>query len=215
MQQDQQRHPRPAQPTIDRHFLARRDRESNGLRVAVEQIHIARSASQRSWYVNSIADVLHSVRSIACDHSACGLVIESERRNPVILTVKHPRLAIRSRRRQSAEPASQRKSFAQQPRNRRAQSELQRSPKIRVRERVDLQHDQSALRWTRTFLARERPVPGSVVPAQERTRARSRASLRYARWCSIRRKSSLIGTGLRKTSPQPASRHFWRVRESP
>src|SRR6202008_2869356 len=122
-----------------------------------------------------------------------------------VLPVKHSRLTIGRRRGQSAKPSSEREPFAQQPRNRRTEPELERPTQIGVSQRVDLQHDQAPLRRTRPFFAREWPVLGAIVPSQQRTGSRTRSAFDYARRCSIRRRSSPIGTGLSRTSAQPPS----------
>ena len=141
VQQHEQRHAGSAQPAVHRHFLTCGDGKRDSLRVAVQQIYVARSSGERARHVDSIADVLHAVRRVAGDDAPRGLVVETERRNTVVLSMKHSRLAIRCRRGQSAEPASERKSFAQQPGDRRTEAELQCAPQIGVRQRVDLQHD--------------------------------------------------------------------------
>src|SRR6478672_5353430 len=105
--------------------------------------------------MNAIADVLYAVRSVAGDHPSRRLVVKPKCGNPSVLAVKHPGLAIRSRRCQPAEPAPQREPLAEQARDGGAQPELERAAEIGVRQRVDLQHDQTALRRTRTFLTRE------------------------------------------------------------
>ena len=185
MEQDQQRHPRSAEPPIHRHLLSRGDGERHGLRVTVQQIHVARSAGESARRLDAVADVLHAVRGIAGDYAPSRLVVEAKCRNAVVLAVKHSGLAVGSRRRQSAEPSPQREPLAQEPRDRRTKSELQRPAQVRVRKRVDLQHDQSALRWPRSFFTRKSPVLRAVVPAQERTGARASPPLHYARRRSI------------------------------
>ena len=99
---------RAAEPPVHGHPLARRDGERDGLRVAVEQVHVARPAGERARRVNAVADVLHAVRRVARDDAPLRLVVEAKRRNAVVLAVEDPRLAVRRRRRQPAEPAPQR-----------------------------------------------------------------------------------------------------------
>jgi hypothetical protein len=48
MQQDEQSHPRSAEALIDREPLAGRDGECDSLRIAVEKVDVARSASERA-----------------------------------------------------------------------------------------------------------------------------------------------------------------------
>src|SRR5690348_2823793 len=107
MQRNQQHHSRSTQPLIDRHLFTSRNGEGDGLCITVEQIHIARSTSERARSRNPVADVLHSVGCIACNESTSRLVIETKRRNSIVLAMKDPRLTIRSCRRQSAKPSAQ------------------------------------------------------------------------------------------------------------
>src|SRR5215210_2475048 len=154
------------------------------------------------------------MRSVAGDHLARRLVIEAKGRNAAVLAVKHSRLAVRSSGRQPAEPAAQGEPFTHQLRYRRTKPELKGPPQIRIGESVDLQHDQPSLRRPRPFLARERAVLGAIVPPEKRSGSRASAALGYSRRRFIWRNSSPIGTGLSKTSAQPASMHCRRDSES-
>src|SRR6266550_8967173 len=214
VEQNEQRHPRSAKPAVHGHLLARGDCERYCLCVAIHQIDVARATGERAGRMNSVPDVLHSVGRVASDDFARGLVVEAKRGDAVVLAVEHSRLAVRRRRGQSTEPTPQRESLAQQARDRRAEAKLQRATQVRVGERIDLQHDEPTLWRTRSLLARERPVLRAIVPSQKGAGARTRPPLRYARWRSIWRNSSPIGTGLSSTSAQPASRQLRRDLES-
>ena len=48
MQQDEKCHARSAKPPVDRHLLASGYRKGNCLRVAVEQVDVARAARERA-----------------------------------------------------------------------------------------------------------------------------------------------------------------------
>ena len=103
------RHP-PSRWNTDM-LLARRDGERDRLRVAVEQVHVARAAGERARRVDAIADVLHAGRRVARDDAPLGLVVEAERGNALVLAVEDSGLAVRRCRRQAAEPAAQRVAF--------------------------------------------------------------------------------------------------------
>src|SRR5438874_1697348 len=169
MEQHEQRHPRSTEPAIHGHFFPRRDGERNRLGVAVEKVYVTRSAGECARRANAVADVLHTMRRVTRDHPARRFVVKAKCRNAAVLAVKHSGLAVRRRRWQATEPSSETETFAQQPRDRRAQTELERPPQIGIRERVDLQHDEAALRRTRTLLAREWTVLCAIVPPQERS----------------------------------------------
>src|SRR5688572_23832320 len=115
---------------------------------------------------------------VAGDHLPGLPVIEAERGNPAVLSVKHSGLAIRGRRRKAAEPATKLEVFAQQSCYRRAVTLIERADEIRVCERIDLKHDQPALRRSRPLLARECAVLGAIVPPQQRAGSGARAALR-------------------------------------
>ena len=127
MQQHEQRHPASTESAIHRHLLARGDRERHCLRVAVEEIDVARSAGQCSGRVDAVANVLYAVRRVAGDHLARRLVVKAKRRNAAVLAVKHSRLTIRRSGREPAEPAPERESFAHQPGYRGTKSQLERT----------------------------------------------------------------------------------------
>src|SRR3979409_1441160 len=97
MERHEQRHPRTAEATVDGHLLSRCNGEGYCLRIAVEEIDVARAAGKRARRMNAIADVLHAVWRIARDDLSRRLVVKAERRNPVVLSVKQPRLAVGSR----------------------------------------------------------------------------------------------------------------------
>src|SRR5450759_456752 len=185
MQHHEEPHPRSAEPAVNGHPLTRGDGEGYGLCIAVEKIDVARTAGERARRVDAVADVLHAVRRIAGDYLPRRFVVEAKRRNAAVFAVEEPGLAIGRRRGQSAEPAPERKSFAQQSRDRRAKAQLEGAPQVGIREGVDLQHDEPALRRTRPLLAREQTVLCAIVPLEQRPRARARAALLYSRWRSI------------------------------
>src|SRR6266516_2694435 len=155
MQQDEKCHARSAKALVDGHLLASGYRKGYGLRVAVEQVDVTRAARERTWRMDAVPNVLYAVWCVAGNYPTRGLVVKSKRWNPGILAVKHSRLAVRGGRGQATEPSPQRKSFTEQPRDRWAETELECPPQVRVGEGVDLQHDEPALRRTRTLFARE------------------------------------------------------------
>src|SRR5688500_11891317 len=138
--------------------------------------------------MNAIADVLHTVRCVAGNDLARLLVIEAERGDPAVLAMEDARLAVGRRRRQPAEPAADRVAFlAQQARDRRHVAQLHRATQVRMRERVDLEHDEPAPFVARTALATERAELHVVVPAQQRTRALPAAPLHHRSARPVRR----------------------------
>src|SRR5512140_100040 len=142
----QQRHPRSAETLVHRHLLSGGDSEGNGLRIAVQQIHVARASRQRSGRFYAIADVLNAVRSIARDDFAIRLVGESERGNAVVLAVENSSLAIRGRSGEPAEPSPKIVvTFVEQADDCRTISSLDCPAQIGKGKSVDLQHDQPAL----------------------------------------------------------------------
>ena len=155
MQDEEHRHAPAAEPLEHGHALARRDGERDGLRVAVEQVDVARSAGERAGRVDAIADVLYAGRRVARDDAALHLVVETKARE-----------SPRSRRERfqpgsTAWPTEVRKTSA-------AVCSLLRGPSSRSSgssptrcarrssaydERVDLQHHQSAPSVVRAALA--------------------------------------------------------------
>jgi len=97
VQHDEHRHPLAAEPLVDGHFLAGRNRECDSLRVTVHQVHITRAARERSRRSNPVANVLHAFREIARDDFMRRLVVKTECWNTGIFPVKDSRLAVRSR----------------------------------------------------------------------------------------------------------------------
>src|SRR6266853_1060850 len=185
VQHHEERHTGSTEPSVDGHLVTRGDGEGDGLRISVQEVDVARSARERAWGMDAIADVLHAVRCIAGDNLARCLVVESKRRNSSVLAVEHPGLTIRRRRWEPAEPAPECESFAHQPRDRRTKTQFEGAPEIGVSERIDLKHDEPTLRWARTLLSREQAVLGAVVSLEQWSGAGMRAAFRYARWCSI------------------------------
>src|SRR5207253_422572 len=151
MQQDEKCHARSAKPPVDGHLLTSGYSKGYRLCIPVEQVDVARAPRQRAWRLDTIANVLYAVWGVAGDHAPRRLVVKPKRRNPRVLAVEHPRLAIRSRRWQATEPPSEREAFAQQPGDGRAESELEGATQVGIGEGVDLQHDQPALWRTRTL----------------------------------------------------------------
>ena len=97
MERDEQRHASAAETAIDGRPLARGHGERDRVRVAVEQIDVARPTGERTRRVNSVADVLNPCRSIAGDDETRLAIVEAECRNAVILAGKNAGLSIRRR----------------------------------------------------------------------------------------------------------------------
>ena len=139
MKHQQHRHAPSAEPLEHRHALARRDRERDGLRVAVEEIDVARSAGQRTGRVDAIADILHAGWRVARDDAPLHLVVEAKRRNALILAVEDAGLAVGCCRRKTTKPAPECiPFFADHLRDRRTVAQLDAAAKLGVRECVDL-----------------------------------------------------------------------------
>src|SRR5215207_6444324 len=138
MERDQHRHPLSAEPLVDRHSVTSGNRECDSLRITVEQVHITRSTGECARRVNPVADVLHAFRSAARDDFSRRLVVEPKGWNSGVLTMKYSGLAIRRRRRQSAEPpADVEVTVPKQLVDRRAVTPLYRAPQVGVGERID------------------------------------------------------------------------------
>ena len=172
MQEDEQSHPGPAEPLVDRHPLACGDGERDGGRVAVEQIHIARPIGQCPGRLDPVPDVLNALRSVARDHTTGRLVIEAEGRDAVVLAVEDARLAVRRGRRQPAEPPPQREPvLVHEARQRWRIPELHCPPQVGIRQGIDLQHDQAATPVVRATLTAEGTILYGVVPTEQPPRA--------------------------------------------
>ncbi len=167
--EQEEQHPRSTQPLEHRGSLSGSHGERHGLGVAVQQIHVARSARQRPRRGDAIPDILHPVRGVAGYDPPCVLVVEAEGRDSAVLAVKDSRLTIGRRRGQAAEPSPERVPFrVEQSGNRRTVALLDRAAQVGVRQRVDLQHHDSAPVIANAALPPKGEVLDRVIPTEQR-----------------------------------------------
>src|SRR6185312_7142266 len=122
--------------------------------------------------LDAIADILNAVRRVARDDAPLRPVVEAECRNALVPAVEDPRLRVRRGRRQPAEPAPQVKAVAvQQTGQGGAIAELHRASQVLVRERVNLQRDESAPVVTWPALTTKGEILDRIVSAEQRPHA--------------------------------------------
>jgi hypothetical protein len=173
MQRDEQPHAAAAEPTVDGGPLARRDGEGDGLRIAIEEVDVARATGERPRRADPVADVLDAGGCVAGHDKTRLAVVETERGDPVVLAVEDPGLTVRGRRREPGEPAAEAEALlGDQPCERRTVSQLERASQVRVGEGVDLEYNQATSSVTRTALAAEHAVLQAVPPLDHARAAR-------------------------------------------
>src|SRR5262249_30671323 len=151
-----------------RHPLARRDRERHRLRIAVEQVHVARAARERARRVYAITDVLHAAQAVAGHDEPRLAIVESKAGDPLVLSMKDPGLAVRGGRRQAEDPSAQALTLLpHHAADRGAVSELDRAPQLGVGEGIDLYHHEPATTISRSPLPAKGAIFQTVVPPKQ------------------------------------------------
>src|SRR5690606_40351143 len=142
-------------------------RERDGGRVPVQQVHVARSAGERTRGGEAVADVLNSLRRVAVDDPSLLHQVETEGWDSGVLAMEDDCLAVGSCGRQAAEPSTQAVAVAlQQFFERGAVALIEGASKVGIRQRVYLQHDKSAILVRGVRLAAKQSIFHRIVPAQ-------------------------------------------------